>query len=97
MDKPEDQKTQILISDSTEIILNTSTDAPEKNLDDDNKEINMAEKANYGDLTGIEELLMSEVIMADAVINLLVRKGIITEGELLAEIRRIKGDRSWEK
>ncbi len=49
----------------------------------------MAEKLEHRDLTSLEELLMSEVVMADAVINLLVRKGIITEGELLEEIRRI--------
>ena len=37
----------------------------------------------------LKELLMSEVIQSEALINLLDRKGIISKEELLEEIKRV--------
>jgi hypothetical protein len=37
----------------------------------------------------LKELLMSEVIQSEALINLLNRKGIISKEELLEEIKRV--------
>lgn len=37
-----------------------------------------------------EELLMSEVIQSEALINLLDRKGIISKQELLDEIKKVQ-------
>lgn len=50
----------------------------------------MAEKLDPKELTSFDELLMSEVIQTDALINLLDRKGIITKKELLEEIRQVQ-------
>ena len=38
----------------------------------------------------MKELLMSEVIQSEALINLLDRKGIISKAELLEEIKRVQ-------
>ena len=45
------------------------------------------------EMVSIEELLMSEVITTESLIALLVKKGIITEEELLEEIKRVNRDR----
>jgi glycyl-tRNA synthetase alpha subunit len=50
----------------------------------------MAEKLDTKELVTAEELLMSEIIQSEALINLLDRKGIISKKELLEEIRRVK-------
>ena len=50
----------------------------------------MAEKLNTKEIVTAEELLMSEVIQSEALINLLDRKGIISKQELLEEMKRIK-------
>ena len=50
----------------------------------------MAEKLDPKELVTFEELLMSEVIQSDALINLLDRKGIISKTELLEEMKRMK-------
>ena len=42
------------------------------------------------ELVSAEELLMSEVIQSEALINLLEKKGIISKQELLDEMKRIK-------
>ena len=52
----------------------------------------MADQLNLKELMTIKELLMSEVIQSDALINLLDRKGIITKKELLEEINRVQTD-----
>jgi hypothetical protein len=39
----------------------------------------------------LKELLMSEVIQSEALINLLDRKGIISKKELLEEIKKVHG------
>jgi len=50
----------------------------------------MAEKLDPKELISFKELLMSEVIQSDAIINLLDRKGIISKQELLEEIRSVQ-------
>ena len=50
----------------------------------------MAEKLDPREIVSFKELLMSEVIQSEALINLLDRKGIITKEELLEEMRRVK-------
>ena len=50
----------------------------------------MAEKLDEKEIVTPEDLLMSEVIQSDALINLLDRKGIISKQELLEEIKRLR-------
>ena len=42
------------------------------------------------EIVSFEDLLMSEVIQSDALINLLDRKGIVSKTELLEEMKRVK-------
>jgi hypothetical protein len=53
----------------------------------------MAEKLERKEMVTFEELLMSNVIEQEALINLLEKKGIITKTELLEEIERLRGKR----
>jgi len=50
----------------------------------------MAEKMDSKELVSFEELLLSNTITQEALINLLDSKGLLTKDELLAEIRRLK-------
>ena len=50
----------------------------------------MAELLDPKEIISFEDLLMSEVIQSDALINLLDRKGIISKTELLEEMRLVK-------
>jgi len=50
----------------------------------------MAELLDPKEVITFENLLMSEVIQSDALINLLDRKGIISKQELLEKMKRIK-------
>ena len=50
----------------------------------------MAEQLDPKELTSFDELLMSEVIQSEALINLLDRKGIITKKEVLEEMKSVK-------
>jgi len=50
----------------------------------------MAEKLDTKGIVTAEELLMSEVIQSEALINLLERKGIVSKQELLEEIIRVQ-------
>jgi len=50
----------------------------------------MAEKLDTKEIVTPEELLMSEVIQSEALINLLDRKGIISKQELLEEIIKVQ-------
>ena len=50
----------------------------------------MAEKLNPKQTVSFEELLNAEVITSQALIDLLVAKGIITEKELLDRIKVLK-------
>ena len=50
----------------------------------------MAEKLDPKEVVSFEELLVSNVIEQEALVNLLERKGIITKAELLEEIRTLR-------
>ena len=50
----------------------------------------MTDKLDPKELVSFKELLMSEVIQSEALINLLDKKGIISKQELLEEMKRIK-------
>ena len=50
----------------------------------------MAKKLDTKEIVTAEELLMSEVIQSEALINLLDKKGIINKQELLEEMKSIK-------
>jgi len=50
----------------------------------------MAEQIDPKEITSFEQLLWSEVIQSEALINLLDRKGIISKQELLEEMRRVQ-------
>lgn len=50
----------------------------------------MAEKLDTKEIVTAEELLMSEVIQSEALINLLDKKGIISKQELLDEIINVQ-------
>ncbi|MFH1220701.1 MAG: hypothetical protein V1694_09660 [Candidatus Eisenbacteria bacterium] len=50
----------------------------------------MAEQLDPSEIVDLRELLMSEVIQSDALINLLDRKGIITKKELLKEMKKVQ-------
>jgi hypothetical protein len=50
----------------------------------------MAEKLDPKQTVDFKELLMSEVIQSEALINLLDEKGIISRQELLTEMKRVQ-------
>ena len=50
----------------------------------------MAEKLDPKEVVSFKELLMSEVIQSEALINLLDKKGIISKQELLEEIKKVQ-------
>ncbi len=50
----------------------------------------MAEKFDSKQLVEFKELLMSEVIQSEALINILDRKGLVSKQELLEEMRRVQ-------
>ncbi len=50
----------------------------------------MAEKLDPKQLIEFKELLMSEVIQSEALINILDRKGIVSKQELLEEMKRVQ-------
>jgi hypothetical protein len=50
----------------------------------------MAEKLDLQEIVTFKELLMSEVIQSEALINLLDGKGIISKTELLEEMKRVQ-------
>ena len=52
--------------------------------------MNHDHKLDEKEVVGMKELLMSEVIQSEALINLLDRKGIISKAELLEEIKRVQ-------
>jgi hypothetical protein len=50
----------------------------------------MAEKLDPRETVSFEELLMSNVIEQEALVNLLEKKGMITKAELVEEIKRLR-------
>jgi hypothetical protein len=57
----------------------------------------MAEKLDSNELVSFKELLMSEVIQSEALINLLDKKGIISKQELLQEMKAVQSSASKAK
>ena len=55
----------------------------------------MAEKLNDKEIVSHEELLMANVIQTDAVTQLLIEKGIITEQEFYTKLKQVQGE--WER
>ena len=49
----------------------------------------MAEKLNPKQTADFKELLVSEMVQSEALVNVLERKGILTKKELLEEIQRV--------
>jgi hypothetical protein len=50
----------------------------------------VAEKIDHKETVRFEELLMSNTITQEALINLLDKKGLINKQELLEEIKRLR-------
>jgi hypothetical protein len=50
----------------------------------------MAEKLDPQELVSFKEMLLSEVITSEAIINLLDKKGIISKQELMKEMKRVQ-------
>ncbi len=50
----------------------------------------MGQELDKKQTVDLKELLMSEVIQSEALVNLLDRKGIISKQELLEEIKRVQ-------
>jgi hypothetical protein len=50
----------------------------------------MAEQLDPKEIVTVEELLMTEVIQSEALMNLLDRKGIISKNELLEEMKLVQ-------
>lgn len=50
----------------------------------------MAGKLDQKQTVDVKELLMSEVIQSEALINLLDRKGLISKQELLEEMKQVQ-------
>ena len=50
----------------------------------------MANQLDPKELVSFKEMLMSEVIISEALINLLDQKGIISKQELLEEMKRVQ-------
>ena len=53
----------------------------------------MANKANPNDIISLREALNMEVMINQALIDILVAKGIITQEELMAKIEEIRRER----
>jgi len=51
----------------------------------------MVEKIDPKETVDFDELLMSEIITSEALINLLDKKGIVSKQELLEEMMRVRG------
>jgi hypothetical protein len=49
----------------------------------------MAKKLDPKETVDLKELLMSEVIQSEALVNLFDKKGIVSKRELLEEIKRV--------
>ena len=50
----------------------------------------MANKIDPKEIVDFKELLMSDIIQSEALINLLDKKGIISKQELLEEMKRVQ-------
>jgi len=52
----------------------------------------MAEKLDPGEVTDFKELLISNMIQLDAVTQLLIEKGIITEQEFFSKLKQVQAE-----
>ena len=50
----------------------------------------MAQKADSTDLVTFKELLMANSFMADALVQLLIEKGIITQNEFFEKLKMVQ-------
>ena len=57
----------------------------------------MAEKLNQAETVTLDEALKVEMIINQALMDLLVEKGIITEEEMMAKIKAIKESMGYQK
>ncbi len=53
---------------------------------------NMGSKANPNDVVSLREALNMEIIINQALIDILVKKGVITQEELMTKIEEIRAD-----
>jgi hypothetical protein len=53
----------------------------------------VARKLDQRETVDFKELLLSEVIQSEALINILDRKGIVSRKELLEEIKQVNANR----
>ena len=56
----------------------------------------MAEKLDYKEVVSIEEALKSEMYINQALIDLLVEKGILTHDEILEKIKELRIGHSFK-
>ena len=54
----------------------------------------MAERLNDSQTVSFDELLMANVIQVDAISQLLIEKGLITEQEFFTKLGQVQGE--WE-
>jgi hypothetical protein len=54
----------------------------------------MAQKLDDKEVVSFEELLMANVIQMDAISQLLIEKGIITEQEFFSKLKQVQAE--WE-
>lgn len=52
----------------------------------------MTEKLSDKGLVSLQELLMGQMIQLDAVTQLLIEKGIISQEEFIAKLKQVQGD-----
>ena len=57
----------------------------------------MAEKLNERELVTHQELLMSQVFQLEAITRLLIEKGVLTEREFFAELKKIQHEYESKK
>ncbi len=50
----------------------------------------MAKQLDPEQFEDVKEMMVYEVVLSEALVNLLDKKGLITKAELLAEIKKIK-------
>lgn len=63
-------------------------------ISETNEDKVMTEKIDPKETVTFEELLMSNVYVQEALINLLEKKGLIDKKELLEEIKRVRKEQS---
>lgn len=50
----------------------------------------MGKKLDAKETVKVEDMLKTEMVINQALINILVRKGVTTEAEIMEEVKRIK-------